>query len=291
MALNTYTRGVLAIILAYLFWGLVPVYWKLLTSIRADELLYCRLILTALSSLLILRLRRSWTDFRHVWRDRRRLRPALLAACMLSGNWFSFMWAVNNNRVLESSLGYFLCPLASVLLGWLVEKEQLGPRRWTAVGLAAVGVGIIMAQAAYFPVAAIAIAVTWSSYGLLKKRSQLGPLVGLGVETSLLSPVALGLLLLTARQGGLTVTEVAPPTLAVLLVVGFVTLAPLLLFAYAARRIRLSTMGMGQYIVPSAHFGLALLYDEPVTTGVLVGFALIWTALGIYSVKGGPPKV
>ncbi|MGC9452490.1 MAG: EamA family transporter RarD [Oceanipulchritudo sp.] len=283
-------RGLAAIILAYAIWGLIPVYWKLLTSIGADELLYCRLILTAASCLLILRVRRDWADFPRVWRNNRTLRHSLLAAALLSVNWFSFMWAVNNNRVLESSLGYFLCPLVSVLLGRFVEKEHLGTRRWIAVGLAAAGVGIIISQAAAIPFAAVSIALTWGGYGLMKKRSQLGPLTGLGMETLLLSPLAAVMLIILAGQQPLTALAATPTTQFFLAIVGFVTLVPLLLFAYAARRIQLSTMGMGQYIVPSCHFGLALLYGETVNKGVLAGFALIWGALAVYSVEGRRTK-
>lgn len=280
------TRGVLAILLAYAIWGLIPIYWKLLTRIGADELLYSRLMLTAVSCMLIIWVRGSWRDFRAVWGKRATLLHSLTAAALLSGNWFSFMWAVNNNRVLESSLGYFLCPLVSVLLGRFVEKEHIGPRRWMAVTLAAGGVGIIIAQAIAVPVAAIIIALTWGGYGLMKKRSQLGPLTGLGTETALLSPLAASLLLLLATRQPLTVLAASPSTQFFLLIVGFVTLAPLLLFAYAAKRIQLSTMGMAQYIVPSSHFALALFYGETVNQGVLAGFALIWIALAVYSVKG-----
>ena len=124
----------------------------------------------------------------------------------------------------------------------------------------------------------------------MKKRSQLGPLIGLGTETALLSPLAATMLLLLAARQPLTVLAVPPQTQFFLLIVGLVTLAPLLLFAYAAKRIQLSTMGMGQYIVPSCHFGLALLYGETVNRGVLAGFLLIWIALVVYSVKGLRPK-
>jgi chloramphenicol-sensitive protein RarD len=287
--MSTATRGVLAVILAYAIWGLIPIYWRLLTSIGADELLYSRLILTAASCSLILWVRGSWGAFGQAWRNPRDLRHSLLAAALLSGNWFSFMWAVNNNRVLESSLGYFLCPLVSVLLGRFVEKEHLGGRRWLAVAMAAAGVGIIISQAETVPLAAIVIALTWSGYGLMKKRGQLGPLVGLGTETTLLTPLAAAVLIILAGQQPLTILAATPTTQFFLATVGFVTLAPLLLFAYAARRIQLSTMGMGQYIVPSCHFGLALLYGETVNQGVLAGFALIWIALAVYSVKGRSP--
>lgn len=283
-------RGLFALILAFLIWGLFPVYWKLLREIDSLELLFIRLILTAGACLLYLPLRGSWPDYRAAWRKPRLLGRTLLAALFLSGNWLSFIWAVNTGRVLESSLGYFLCPLVSVLLARFVEKETLGTPRWLAVGLASAGVLIIILEAGRLPVAALVIAFTWSGYALMKKRSGLGPVVGLGLETSLLSAPAALFLLLLARNGSLGLGEIAPMTWGFLALAGFLTSGPLLLFAYAAQRVPLSTIGMGQYIVPSAHFLLALAYGETVTRPVVGGFALIWIALVAYSMGKQEPR-
>lgn len=284
----THTRGLVAIILAYIIWGLFPVYFKLLGAIAPLELLLVRLMLTALACLMLLPLRGTWRDFRSSMGDWPTVRIRLIAALLLSGNWFSFIWAVNNGRVLESSLGYFLCPLVSVLLGRIILKERLGLRRWLSVGLAAAGVGVMIWIAGRLPVAAIAIALTWGSYGVMKKLTRLGPVVSLGMETSLLSPMAGLILLLMATAGPVSLGQAGAIDIGWLAIVGFLTAAPLLLFAYAAQRVHLSTMGMGQYIVPSAHFGLAILYGEPVTAGVLAGFALIWLGLAAYSLSRPP---
>ena len=289
MSYSSHTRGLAAIILAYSIWGLFPVYWKLLGRISPIELLYIRLILTSLSCLLLLPLRGSWKDFRGAWQNHRQLGTSLLAAILLSGNWFAFIWAVNNGRIMESSLGYFLCPLVSVLLGRLIEHEHLGLRRWLAVGLAAAGVSTLVFLAGKLPLAAICIAFTWGGYAVMKKRTPLGPVVGLGMETSLLAPVSAIILLIMAFQGPMTITAAPMAALGFLTTAGFLTAAPLLLFAFAAQRIRLSTMGMGQYIVPSAHFGLAVLYGEPVTAGVLAAFGLIWAGLLVYSLPKCKP--
>jgi chloramphenicol-sensitive protein RarD len=235
---------------------------------------------------MLLPLRGSWPEFRRAWGDWRQLAHRLGAALLLSGNWFAFIWAVNAGRILESSLGYFLCPLVSVLLGRLIEREPLGLRRWLAVALAAAGVAVLILQAGRLPAAALVIAVTWSGYGLMKKHTTLGPVAGLGMETALLSPAAALLLWLLAGSAPLTLGAADPATLASLAFAGFLTAAPLLLFAYAARRLRLSTMGMGQYIVPSAHFALAAFYGEPVTTAVLGAFGLIWAGLAVYAPAG-----
>ena len=171
----TQTRGLIAIILAYIIWGLFPVYFKLLGAIAPHELLLVRLMLTALACILLMPLRGTWRDFRRLMRDWPTVRIRLVAALLLSGNWFSFIWAVNNGRVLESSLGYFLCPLVSVLLGRIILKEGLGLKRWLSVGLAAAGVAVMIWIAGRLPVAAIAIALTWGSYGIMKKLTRLGP--------------------------------------------------------------------------------------------------------------------
>ena len=217
-------------------------------------------------------------------KEPRTLLRTLFAAILLSVNWFCFIWAVNSGNVLESSLGYFLCPIASVLMGRFIEKEPMSNLRWLAVFLAVAGVSTLILLAGRVPAVAIVIALTWSGYGLMKKRSHLGPVVGLGLETSLLSPFAAISLLWMASQSPLTVTSVTPAVTGFLLVAGIFTAAPLLLFAYAAPRIRLSTIGMGQYIVPSCHFILAFFYGEEVSPIVLVGFGLIWIGLILYAV-------
>lgn len=279
-------KGLTAILAAYTIWGLFPVYWKELGSISPTELLYLRLILTAIACFLLLQLNRRWPEFRRVWRHPAAIGRSFAAALLLSGNWFSFIWAVNSDRVLESSLGYFLCPIVSVLLGrWFVD-ETLSWLKWGAVLLSAVGVLILIEATGYVPMAALTIAATWGGYSLVKKKSSRGPITALGMETMLLSPVALLALTLLARTGsGLTLFEASGHTHGLLLLVGFLTATPLLLFAYAAQRIRLATMGMGQYVVPSFHFFLAMAYGEPMSTGVLIGFGLIWVALAVYSLS------
>jgi chloramphenicol-sensitive protein RarD len=276
--------GLIALLSAFGIWALFPLYWKQLHPVAASELLFIRLILTSLFCLTVLPCRGSLKRFFASWKEPSILRLHLLAAIMLATNWFAFIWAVASGRVLESSLGYFLCPLVSILLGRWVLGEHLQRRQWAAVALASVGVALFLARAEVFPLAALTIAATWGAYGLCKKRSSLGPVSSLGMETSLLSPVAvLGLVLLSLQPSPMTVTEATLPTLVVLAFSGALTAAPLLLFAFAAPRVPLSTIGMGQFIVPSGHFVLALLYGERVTVGTLIAFACIWVALTLYT--------
>lgn len=279
-------RGLLVALLAFVIWGFFPIYWKLLDSLNSLELLYTRLVLTALACLVLLPLRGSMTAYRRAWRDRQLLQSGLLAALLLSLNWFSFIWAVTSGNILESSLGYFLCPVVTVLLGRFILKESMVRAQWVAVGLASAGVLAMIQLAGRIPLAALVIAATWSSYGLLKKRTPLGPVVSLGLETSLLSPVAVVALLWMSQTGPMTLAGIPAGTLVTLLLSGFVTATPLLLFAYAAPRIRLSTIGMGQYVVPSCHFMLAFLYGEHLGPGVLASFGLIWIGLILYAVSG-----
>lgn len=283
MSNSNTNRGIAAVILAFAIWGLFPVYWKLLADVDALELLFLRLLLTAGTCLILMPVRGSWPAFREASSSIRQLRTSALAAVLLSGNWFAFIWAVNTGNVLESSLGYFLCPILNILLGRLVENESMGKRQWLAVFSALSGVLIIITLAGRIPLAAIVIAVTWSSYGLMKKRSNLGPIVGLGMETSLLSPMALLAIIWLGANANMTLPGAGTATLAFLAMSGALTAAPLLLFAYAAPRIRLTTMGMGQFIVPSAHFALAVAYGEQITSFVMAGFVLIWVGLAIYA--------
>lgn len=285
MPVPEHTRGVFAILLAFSIWGLFPIYWKLLRAFDSLELVLIRIGLTALACLFLLPFRGSWPDFRAAWRSRRALGGSLTAALLLSANWFAFIWAVTNGRILESSLGYFLCPLVQVFLGCLVEKEILGRQRLVAVGLASIGVLILILEAGRLPVAALVIALTWGGYGLMKKRSPFGPVVSLGLETTLLLPAAMLGLALAAASAGLQVAEVPLNGWIALPFAGLLTATPLLLFAYAARRIPLSTMGMGQYVVPSCHFLLAFVYGEVIDPGTWIGFGFIWVALGIYTTR------
>jgi chloramphenicol-sensitive protein RarD len=276
-------RGLTTLLLAFTIWGCFPVYWKTLVSIDAIEILLVRLILTALACLVLMPLRGTLVDFKESWRKPATLKFFLLAGLLLSGNWFSFIWAINSGNVLESSLGYFLCPIVNIVIGGLLFKERLSLTKWAAVLLALLGVAGMVFLAGRIPIVALVIAFTWSGYSVAKKKSQLGPVVGLGLETTLLSPLAAISLLWIAFSGNSTFDSAQPWALASLAICGFVTAGPLLLFAYAAPRVKMSTIGMGQYIVPSLHFLLAMAYGEPVNLPVLISFSFIWAGLLLFS--------
>lgn len=286
MQLNPRHRGLAALLLAFAIWGLFPLYWKTLILIDAVETLFARLILTALTCVLLLPLRGTFPYYLGAWRQPATLKRNVYAAILLSVNWFSFIWAVNSGNVLESSLGYFLSPIVSILLGWLIFRERLGAARWIAVCLAIAGVAGMVILAGRVPLAAMVIAFTWSGYSVIKKKSRVGPVVALGLETSLLTPLAATALLWILLTGRSTIPQAGPVTVGFLTISGILTAVPLLLFAYAAPKVRMSTIGMSQYIVPSAHFLLAIYYGEAVNIAVLTSFALIWIGLILFTITG-----
>ncbi|MEX0323498.1 MAG: EamA family transporter RarD [Puniceicoccaceae bacterium] len=278
-------RGLTILLFAFGIWGFFPVYWKTLVSVDEVEILLVRFILTALACLVIMPLRGTLVDFRKAWGQPATLKIFALSGSLLTGNWFSFIWAINTGNVLESSLGYFLCPLVSIVLGRIIFKERLSRIQWTAVLLALIGVAGMIFLAGRVPIAAIVIALSWSGYSVAKKKSQLGPVVGLGLETAILSPLAAIGLLWIAYYGQPTIPSAEPWVLGSLALCGFVTAAPLLLFAFAAPKVKMSTIGMGQYLVPSLHFMLAVFYGESVNLPVLISFSFIWAGLILFSLS------
>lgn len=206
------------------------------------------------------------------------------SSVLLAANWTVYVWAVNAGQVIEASLGYFLVPLANVALGSLVLHEKLRPLQWAAIGCAAAGVALLLWRVGHVPWVAFALAGTWAAYGLLKKRSPLGSVTGLTVETLLLLPATAGLLLWLGARGEGVIGHADARLHAWVLSSGLVTSVPLVLFAYGAQRIRLTTLGLLQYIGPTVQFLIGLLvYREPFDGGRLQAFGLIWIGLALYS--------
>ena len=202
----------------------------------------------------------------------------------LAANWTIYVWGVNAGHVIECSLGYFLTPLANVAMGRLILKEQLRPLPWVAIGLAAAGVLVLLWRLGHAPWIALAIAATWSNYAILKKRSALGPVTGLTVETILLFPLAAGALLWWHHTGEGALGRVDARLHAFMLGAGLITAVPLLLFGYGAQRIRLVTVGLLQYIAPTVQFFIGLLvYREPFDAAQFQAYSLIWAGLVLYS--------
>ncbi len=230
---------------------------------------------------------RRWNWLRAVAQQPRLLAAFALSAVLLTTNWLVYVWAVQNHHLLDASLGYFILPLVNVAIGFFILRERPRRGQWFAVGIASAGVLWLAAQAGHPPWVALALALSFGFYGLLRKVASLGALEGLTLETLLLAPVAALVLAYISWQGQSTLVEGDHATLAWLMLGGPVTAVPLLLFASGARRISLTTMGILQYISPSLQFALGVwLFEEPFAHSRLLGFVLIWLALLVYSVEG-----
>jgi chloramphenicol-sensitive protein RarD len=265
-------------------WGLVPLYWKQLQAIEAVELIAHRVVWSLLFVAALLRARGGFGAVRAALGAWRLLPINLLSSLLLSVNWLVYVWAVNRGQVIECSLGYFLTPLLSVVLGRFVLREHLRRWQWFAVGLAAVGVMVQLAQLGRLPWIALALAASFSLYGLLRKQSALGPLIGLAVETALLAPVAALYLLWRYHAGTGALGQVDLRSHLLILSAGVITTIPLLCFAVAARRMRLVALGVLSYLGPTCQFAIGLfVYGEPFSRQRAVSFVLIWTGLALYT--------
>lgn len=208
----------------------------------------------------------------------------LLSSVLLAANWTVYVWAVNSGHLIESSLGYFLTPLGNVALGYLVLHERLRKLQWTAIVFAVIGVSCLLFGVGHFPWIALTLASTWSGYALLKKKSALGALTGLTVETLLLFPVAAVMLLWWQHTGEGALGRAEAWVQVLVLSTGMVTAIPLLLFAYGAQRIRLATLGLLQYLSPAVQFLIGLLvYDEMFDSSRFLAYGLIWCGLILYT--------
>jgi chloramphenicol-sensitive protein RarD len=279
--------GVLYSTLAYICWGLVPLYFKQLGAVNALEVVLHRTVWSLVFLLVVLAVLKRWAWLRVVFRQPRLLAAFALSAVLLSTNWLVYVWAVQQNHLLDASLGYFILPLVNVALGYFILHERPRRGQWVAVSVAASGVLWLAIQAGHPPWVALTLALSFGFYGLLRKLGTLGALEGLTLETLLLAPFAALVLAVMTWQGTSAVAQGDAPTLGLLLLGGPVTAVPLLLFAAGARRISFTTMGILQYISPSLQFGIGVwLFNEPFESVRLVGFVLIWAALVVYSVEG-----
>jgi chloramphenicol-sensitive protein RarD len=274
--------GLIAGSAAYGIWGLFPIYFKALASVPPLEILAHR-IAWAVPLLLFLVGRRELTASLRAALRGRPLAILAASAVAIALNWLVFLWSVLTGRILEGSLGYFITPLVSVLLGVLVFKERLPQPVALATALAAFGVSWITLQVGRLPWIALALALLWGSYGMLRKIVPVGALVGLAVETLLLLPLACGYLVWSQAAGRLAFRSGDPKLDLLLVLSGPLTAVPLLLFVGAARRLPLSTLGFLQYLSPSIQFLLAVfVYGEPLTTARLLAFSCIWAGLAVF---------
>ncbi len=280
-------KGILNAFGAYFIWGLFPVYWKLIRHVPAIQLIGHRIIWSFILLAAFLSITRRWSELKTVSWDPKILRVYLVAAVLVGFNWFIYVWAVNSGHILEASLGYFINPLFSVLLGVVFLREKLRFWQWLSVGFA--GVGVLYLTLAYnrAPWIALGLAFTFGCYGLVKKTSPLGSITGLTLESGIL--FLPGFLFLFYQdwigKGAFLHTGLQADLL--MIGAGLVTTVPLVMFTYAAQRIPLTTVGLMHYITPTAQFLLGIfVYGEAFRRDQALGFGIVWAALIVFCVEG-----
>ncbi len=280
-------KGIILTVCAYTFWGISPIFWKLLEAVPAKEILCHRIVWSLIFTIFLMTFRKHWEWIRKIRSNPGILISFFATALFLSVNWYVFIWAVNSGYIIDSSLGYFINPLLSVLLGVIFLKEHL--RRWQVIAVLTALVGVIYLVIIYgnIPWIALILAVSFGMYGLLRKTAALGSLEGLSIETALMFIPALAYLFFLERSGTGAFGHVNPTQTILLLLSGAVTASPLIFFAAGARRIPLNMVGFFQYIAPTLQFLVGLIiYHEPLSPSRLAGFSIIWIALIIYSIDG-----
>ncbi len=276
-------------ILAYLLWGFLPLFFLLLAPANALEIVAWRILLSLVICAVLLTFTKAWRRFWQLLRDRRVSLTLLLAGILILVNWLVYVFATLNHDVVQAALGYFTNPIVTVLLGIVVLRERLRAAQWVAIGISAIAVLVIAIGYGAFPWIALALAFSFGLYGLIKKRvgDRVDALSGLTIETLWLAPVAIGQLVFVALTSGLTIGTVSTLQTIAMLCAGVVTAVPLLLFAGAARRLPLTTIGLVQYLTPIMQFVIGVfLLHEALTVERLLGFILVWIALILLAIDG-----
>ena len=278
-------KGFLFGLSAYALWGVFPLYWTLMEPAGAFEQLGHRIVWSAVFMVALATLLSRRAQLRQVVASPRTLRLLVIAAVTISVNWGVFIWGVNNGHVVETSLGYFINPLVTVLAGVLVLGERLRRLQWAAVALAGVAVAGLTVSYGRPPWVALTLAFSFATYGLVRKQANVGAVEGLAVETMLVGPVALGWLIWLQGSGGSTALVDPPWHLLLLASTGIITSLPLLCFGAAATRVPLTTLGLLQYLAPTLHLVLGVwVFHEPMPLDRLLGFCVIWAGLALFTV-------
>jgi chloramphenicol-sensitive protein RarD len=280
---NDHYQGIVAVFTAIFLWGILPLYWKELNRVPSDQIIAYRIIWAFLFVLAVLIWQRRPGQLLGSLRKRSSL-VLYLSGIIITLNWFTYIYAVNSNQIIEASLGYYINPLLTIFLGRVVLKEKLNKLQIVAVVLAAVGVGIITFSYGRIPLIAVILALTFSVYGLVKKRVSTEVVLGLSLETLVVLPVAILYLIILQARGQLAYAALSGGEILLIIGTGIVTAVPLLLFSYGARKVPLTTVGFIQYLSPTLSLFLGIfLYKESFTYIHGITFLLIWVALVIYS--------
>jgi chloramphenicol-sensitive protein RarD len=269
--------------MAYLMWGVLPVYFKMVGDVSVTEVLVHRIVWAVPFGALIIFWRRQWLEVRQALGDARILGFLTLAAVLIGVNWTVYIWAVQSSQIFQASLGYYINPLLFTLAGVLLFGERLRTFQTAAVILAAAGVLVLTISGGQFPVIALSLGTLFTIYGVIRKQVAVGGMPGLFVETLVLFPISAAYLIWIMNAGDAAFTLSNPSMVGMLLLAGPFTVLPLLCFALATRRLSLSTVGFMQFIAPTLQFITGLYYGEVLTTAHAVCFGLIWIAVGLFS--------
>jgi len=280
------TQGAITIFFTYVFWGIMPVYWKALASVNSVEILAHRIVWSCVFSLSLAAAGRKISDVASLFRSNRRTMVLLvLSSVVITANWGIYIWAVNDGRILESSLGYFINPLVSMLFGAVIFKERLNKIQWMAIGIASAGVCSEVVALGYLPLVSLSLAFSFGAYGLLKKLSAVESLVGFTVETLLLTPFFLTWLI-WRRYSGTAHFSYGAWTALLLVGTGVVTAMPLITFAWGVKRSAMTTVGLIQYTSPILIFITGtVVYNEPLSSVRLLSFILTWISIIIFTAE------
>ena len=279
-------KGILYAISAYIIWGLLPLFWKILEDVPAFQILCHRISWSLVFLVFIHIIKKNFNWLKAAVKNKRTVITFLITSILLSANWFTYIWAVNNGRTIEASLGYFINPLLTVMLGVFFLRERPDKWSWIAISLASIGIAYTIIVYGSVPWIALVLAGSFSIYGLLRKQAALNSFEGLTFETLILFIPATAMLIYLEAKGVGSFGHVSFTKNVYLFLVGIATSVPLLLFAAAARRIELTSLGILQYIAPTLQFLIGLLiFKEDLSRSNLIGFSFVWIALIIYTIN------
>lgn len=283
--------GLFAAMAAYGLWGFLPLYFQFLGDLPPLVILAHRILWSVPTALVLLIAAGKWTEFAGIFRQSRLLFTLFASSIAIAANWAIYIWAVTNHRVLEGSLGYFINPLIVFLFAAMFFGERFRPLQLLAVAIAALGVVNQTLVVGEFPWVSLSLAISFAIYGAIRKTTVVDSRVGFGIEAMLLAPVALLYLVFFLPAGVQAFGSGEPGLVMLLLLAGPLTATPLILFAIGARRLKLSTIGILQFIAPSVQFGIGLAMGEPFTAGHAMTFGLIWAGVVLFTLSGRQPRV
>jgi len=276
--------GIISAFIAFIMWGIFPLYFVVVKHVPANEVLAHRIIWAVPFGALIIHLRHQWPEVVAALKHRRTLMYLTLSAILITSNWLVYIWAVQLEQINQASLGYYINPLLFALAGVVIFGEKLRKAQTAAIILAASGVLILTFRGGEFPAIAVFLGVIFAIYGIIRKQVVVGGMPGLFIETLVLLPIALVYLVWIMLAGEAAFSPADPRLAGILLLAGPLTVLPLLFFALAARRLNLTTVGMMQFIAPTLQFLIAVYYGEELTTAHIICFSLIWLAVILFSI-------